>query len=87
MAATRACHGRIAVPDGCPPGAVFSEAPEPRIGRRGRWHLACCATPYLPKPAATIGLGDTFLAGTLLVLSQPDGPPPTFLPRVKETTA
>jgi len=87
LAATRAYHGRIAVPDGCPPGAVFSEAPEPTNGRRGTWHLACCATPYLPKPAATIGLGDTFLAGTLLILSQPDGRPPILLPRVKETTA
>jgi ADP-dependent phosphofructokinase/glucokinase len=87
LAATRACHGRIAVPDGCPPGAIFEEAPERPISGRGRWHLACCATPYLPKPAATIGLGDTFLAGTLLVLSQPDGPSPMLLSRAKETTA
>jgi ADP-dependent phosphofructokinase/glucokinase len=87
LAAARACHGRIAVPDGCPPGAVFEEAPERPISGRGRWHFACCATPYLPKPAATIGLGDTFLAGTLLVLSQPDGPSPILLSRAKETTA
>ena len=32
------------------------------------WSIACCPAPYLEKPAATIGLGDTFLAGTLLVL-------------------
>jgi ADP-dependent phosphofructokinase/glucokinase len=86
LAATRACHGRIAVPDGCPPGAVFEAAPELPISGRGHWHLACCPTPYLPKPAATIGLGDTFLAGTLLVLSQPDGPSPMLLSRAKETT-
>jgi ADP-dependent phosphofructokinase/glucokinase len=87
MAATRASHGRIAVPDGCPPGALFEEAPEPPIGGLGSWRLACCATPYLPTPAATIGLGDTFLAGTLLVLSQPDEPSPLLLSCAKETTA
>jgi ADP-specific Phosphofructokinase/Glucokinase conserved region len=87
LAATRAWHGRIAVPDGCPQGAVFSPPPQPAIGRHGSWQLACCATPYLAKPAATIGLGDTFLAGTLLVLSQPDGHPAILLSRAKETTA
>jgi ADP-dependent phosphofructokinase/glucokinase len=87
LAATRARHGRIAVPDGCPPGAVFEEAPEPPISGRGPWHLACCAAPYLPTPTATIGLGDTFLAGALVVLSQPDGPSPMLLSRAKETTA
>jgi ADP-dependent phosphofructokinase/glucokinase len=87
VAATRACHGRIAVPQGCPPGAVFTEPPEPSISRRGLWHLACCPTPYLPRPAATIGLGDSFLAGTLLVLSEATGQPATISSRVKETTA
>jgi hypothetical protein len=87
LAATRACHGGIAVPDGCPPDAVFGTARESPISGRGRWHLACCPTPYLPTPAATIGLGDTFLAGTLLVLSQPAGSSPMLLSRAKETTA
>jgi hypothetical protein len=87
VAATRACRGRIAVPQGCPPDAVFTEPPEPSISRRGPWHLACCATPYLPRPAATIGLGDSFLAGTVLVLSQPAGQRSSTASRVKETTA
>jgi ADP-dependent phosphofructokinase/glucokinase len=87
VAATRACHGRIAVPQACPPGALFTAPPAPAIGRRGAWHLSCCPTPYLPRPAATIGLGDTFLAGTLLVLSQPLGPHSSISSRVKETTA
>jgi ADP-dependent phosphofructokinase/glucokinase len=87
VAATRAFHGRIAVPHGCPPGVAFAEPPEAAIGRRGAWHLACCPTPYLPRPAATIGLGDTFLAGTLLVLSQAAGQPTTTPSRVKEITA
>jgi ADP-dependent phosphofructokinase/glucokinase len=87
VAATRALHGRIAVPQACPPGAVFTEPPEPAIGRRGAWHLACCPTPYLPRPAATIGLGDSFLAGTLLVLSEASGQPAAIPSHLKETTA
>jgi ADP-dependent phosphofructokinase/glucokinase len=73
LAATRAACGRIAVPDGCPPGAVFAEPPAPPTvyGEDG-WNLACCAVPHLARPAATIGLGDTFLAGSLLVLGQPE---------------
>jgi ADP-dependent phosphofructokinase/glucokinase len=85
VAASRACQGRIVVPEACPPGATFTEPPEPMISRRGAWHLACCATPYLPRPAATIGLGDSFLAGTLLILSQPTSQPSTIPSRVKET--
>jgi ADP-dependent phosphofructokinase/glucokinase len=84
VAANRACRGRIAVPDGCPRDAVFAAPPEPPISRRSPWHLVCCPTPYLRTPAATIGLGDTFLAGTLLVLSPP---PATTRTRIKETTA
>jgi ABC-type sugar transport system permease subunit len=75
----------LGLPQACPPGATFTEPPEPMISRRGAWHLACCATPYLPRPAATIGLGDSFLAGTLLILSQPTSQPSTIPSRVKET--
>jgi ADP-dependent phosphofructokinase/glucokinase len=72
IAATRAWKGHIAVPERCPPGAEFASPPAPEMTRRGDWHVVCCATPYLCQPAATIGLGDTFLAGSMLVLSQPD---------------
>ncbi len=48
--------------------AKLSEPPLPAIIREGRWSVACCPSPYLARPVATIGLGDTFLAGTLLVL-------------------
>jgi hypothetical protein len=87
VAATRASRGRIAVPQACPPGAVFTEPRQPAIGRRGAWSVVCCPTPYLPRPAATIGLGDSFLAGTLLVLSEATGQPATISSRIKETTA
>jgi ADP-dependent phosphofructokinase/glucokinase len=68
LASTRAANGYFAVPDGIPAGARFLPPPLPAIGARDGWSIACCAAPWLEKPAATIGLGDTFLAGTLLVL-------------------
>jgi ADP-dependent phosphofructokinase/glucokinase len=71
LASTRARHGRVTVPDGVPEGAVFERARLPPQSRTGTWNVATCATPWLKFPAATIGLGDTFLAGTLLVLGQP----------------
>ena len=71
VAATRAWQGRIVAPDACPPGVAFAEPPAPPLGHSGGWSVACCAAPYLSRPSATIGLGDTFLAGTLLILGQP----------------
>jgi ADP-dependent phosphofructokinase/glucokinase len=68
LAATRAASGYFAVPERLPDGARFLPPPLPASLRRGGWSIACCPAPYLEKPAATIGLGDTFLAGTLLVL-------------------
>ncbi len=70
LASTRAAGGYFAVPDRIPAGARFLEPPLPAVSRRGEWSIACCAAPWLEKPAATIGLGDTFLAGTLLVLGR-----------------
>jgi ADP-dependent phosphofructokinase/glucokinase len=77
LAATRAGHGGLRVPEGCPPGAVFGQPPLPPITRHGRWSALCCPSPYLTRPAATIGLGDTFLAGCLLVLGQTAAPAPS----------
>lgn len=68
LAATRAATGYFAVSTRLPDGARFLPPPLPASLRRDGWSIACCPAPYLDKPAATIGLGDTFLAGTLLVL-------------------
>jgi ADP-dependent phosphofructokinase/glucokinase len=68
LASARAASGYFTVPAAIPAAARFLEPPLPALGRRGAWSIACCAAPWLEKPAATIGLGDTFLAGTLLVL-------------------
>jgi ADP-dependent phosphofructokinase/glucokinase len=68
LASTRAAAGYFAVPTGLPDNARLTDPPLSLSLRRPGWSLACCPAPYLERPAATIGLGDTFLAGTLLVL-------------------
>jgi ADP-dependent phosphofructokinase/glucokinase len=69
LAATRAGQGAPAVPIAPPAGARYATPPAPTIAAKG-WHVVTCASPCLARPRSTIGLGDTFLAGTLLVLGQ-----------------
>jgi len=69
LAATRAAEGVPAVPAAPPAGARYASPPAPTIAAAG-WHVVTCAAPCLAHPRSTIGLGDTFLAGTLLVLGQ-----------------
>jgi ADP-dependent phosphofructokinase/glucokinase len=40
----------------------------------GGWHIVTCPSPHLQQPRTTLGLGDTFMAGCLLVLGQPSLP-------------
>jgi ADP-dependent phosphofructokinase/glucokinase len=68
LASARASTGAFTVPSQLPDGAQIRMPPEPLLPRRDGWQVVRCPAPYLEKPAATIGLGDTFLAGTLLVL-------------------
>ena len=67
LASTRAARGRSVFPRELPAGAVFGEPPA-LPDALGRWQLVACATPYLAHPVTTLGLGDTFVAGCLLVL-------------------
>ena len=67
VASSRAARGQISGPADVPPDAVFYDPPYPRISKQSGSTLVCCPAPYLEQPKATIGLGDTFLAGTLLV--------------------
>jgi ADP-dependent phosphofructokinase/glucokinase len=69
LASTRAAIGHPGVPRRLPDRARFIDAPFPTFDQREGWQVVCCPAPYIAVPAATIGLGDTFLAGTLLVLS------------------
>ena len=73
LASCRAESGVPCVPIRVPIAARFSSPDWPLISRSGHNSVVCCAAPYLEQPMATIGLGDTFLAGTLLVLGQPPG--------------
>jgi ADP-dependent phosphofructokinase/glucokinase len=70
LASTRAEAGRPVRPTAIPKSAVFNDLPFAGTLDRGAWMAACCAAPYLPRPATTLGLGDTFTAGCLLVLGQ-----------------
>jgi ADP-dependent phosphofructokinase/glucokinase len=75
LASTRAAHGRPVVPRALPAGAAFGEPP--RVPEAlGEWRIAVCSTPYLAQPVTTLGLGDTFMAGCLLVLGQQHSPLP-----------
>ena len=67
LAASRAAMGQISVPASVPTETTFLAPPYPSIRRQNDGWLVCCPAPYLEQPKATIGLGDTFLAGTLLV--------------------
>lgn len=70
MAAARAAEGRPVVPAAIADDATFSAAP-PAGDLGAGWSAVGCPSPYLRRPKSTIGLGDTFLAGSLLVLGQP----------------
>ncbi|MCX5478632.1 hypothetical protein OSH08_06425 [Kaistia geumhonensis] len=72
LAGARAAAGRPVRPQDIPADAVFS--PPPQFGGAADGYAAVtCPAPWLSRPASTIGLGDTFLAGTLLVHCQPPG--------------
>jgi ADP-dependent phosphofructokinase/glucokinase len=55
-----------------PPADATYTNDRPRDGPLGDgWHVSCVPAPHLRKPATTIGLGDTFVAGILLADSLP----------------
>lgn len=68
LAAARAEVGRPVRPHDVPKAATFTDPPYRNGPVEGPWSFVCCATPYLSRPATTLGLGDTFTAGCLLVL-------------------
>jgi ADP-dependent phosphofructokinase/glucokinase len=68
LASVRAEKGFPCRPFEVPGQAEFHPLRWERISKSGERSVVSCAAPYLERPAGTIGLGDTFLAGTLLVL-------------------
>ena len=69
LAGSRAASGTVARPSGAHPDAQF-ETPPAASHATGDWRFVSVSAPYLPSPATTLGLGDTFMAGCLLVLGQ-----------------
>lgn len=69
LASARAATGQVSKPDGAPAGAIFQAPPELPESLGGR-KFAAVSAPYVTGPATTLGLGDTFMAGCLLVLGQ-----------------
>ncbi len=70
LAGTRASRGVPAFPQAIDRRAIFTEPPFPLLARHGQWSFICCASPYLEHPAATVGLGDSFTGGCLLMLGR-----------------
>ncbi len=72
LAAARAAAGQPSSRPRVPAGATFGPLPAPPSGDLpdGR-HMVVVAAPYLSRPTSTVGLGDSFTAGCLLVHSIP----------------
>ena len=68
LASVRAEKGVCSLPANLPGKAEFHELNWKYLQQSNERSVVSCATPYIERPTATIGLGDTFLAGTLLVL-------------------
>jgi ADP-dependent phosphofructokinase/glucokinase len=68
LASVRAEKGFPTRPVEIPADAGFHPLSWEKFGKSGQRSIVSCSAPYLERPAGTIGLGDTFLAGTLLVL-------------------
>ncbi|WP_162918797.1 ADP-dependent glucokinase/phosphofructokinase [Taklimakanibacter deserti] len=68
LAGTRAAHGVPAYPRSIAAQATFTDPPFPTFARLGAWSFVSCAAPHLAHPKATVGLGDSFTGGCLLML-------------------
>jgi ADP-dependent phosphofructokinase/glucokinase len=69
LAAGRARAGQPTAVLTPPAGATYTDD-RPQSGALGDgWRATCVPAPYLRKPAGTVGLGDTFVAGVLLAES------------------
>jgi ADP-dependent phosphofructokinase/glucokinase len=73
LAASRAAGGRPAASPSLPVGAKFAALPFAETLALGAWNFVAVASPYIVAPASTLGLGDTFTAGCLLVLGHRSG--------------
>jgi ADP-dependent phosphofructokinase/glucokinase len=70
LAGTRAAHGLPAYPETIAAQATFTDPPFPTLSRHGAFSFVSCASPHLAHPKATVGLGDSFTGGCLLMLGR-----------------
>jgi len=68
LASSRAAAGRPLSRPEAPPSSRFNPLPLPSGPGPGPWSTVIVPSPYLAQPVTTLGLGDTFTAGCLLVL-------------------
>jgi ADP-dependent phosphofructokinase/glucokinase len=61
---------RPVAPSSLPAGAGFASPLFAQTLSIGKWNFVAVAAPYIVAPASTLGLGDTFTAGCLLVVGQ-----------------
>jgi ADP-dependent phosphofructokinase/glucokinase len=71
LASARAHEGRPSSTLTLSPDAEFREDVPPPTVLDGGWRADCAPAPYLHRPRATIGLGDTFVGGLLLAAGLP----------------
>jgi ADP-specific Phosphofructokinase/Glucokinase conserved region len=71
VASARARAGQPAARLDPAAGASYTDDLPPGGTLTGGWRVTSVPAPYLPQPAGTIGLGDTFTAGLLLAESLP----------------
>lgn len=71
LAAARARAGQPTPAIQAPPEASYTDDRPPGGAMAEGWQATSVPAPYLPRPACTIGLGDTFTAGILLAESLP----------------
>jgi ADP-dependent phosphofructokinase/glucokinase len=70
IAAARAAAGSPVSEVRTDPAARFENMPFASFSQRGDWSFVACPAPYLDRPTTTLGLGDSFTAGCLLVLGR-----------------
>ena len=71
LASARAYLGRPSPTLAIAPDAVFHDGIPSSGNLDGGWRADCVPSPYLKRPRATIGLGDTFVGGILLATGLP----------------
>jgi ADP-dependent phosphofructokinase/glucokinase len=89
LAASRAAAGMPVLPNALDPEARFHELPFAAEAWSEAWSFVACPSPHLGSPATTLGLGDSFTAGCLLVLGQarPESEDPADRPAIPSTAA